>query len=322
MQRSWYVAAMRGTRLWQRWQLGSSGVLVLVSLADFGCGPKEHAAAPAEPANETSVTAKPADEHARDEAEELDAPATASEATPAEAAPPEPVSLEALCQAKCDRVQSRCSQGATDKCRAGCEQWARTPEPCLATTRSALECARDAGDLGCTPIVPESCGKLFMQVSSCHESPETFTPAPVETEGQGTGLPDGWEKVTDEQAGFTMVLPEGAQLDTSGERTWRATGPGGVPYTVRVLPALAKTPDAKGWIKVSTEALKPCELQARLHGLIEKPGFALMRYDSKCKGSGERHGSLVVLPKAFVVTAVEGPAGAEAQPFLFGIEPR
>jgi hypothetical protein len=84
---------------------------------------------------------------------------------------------------------------------------------------------------------------------------------------------------------------------------------------------LNKQPDAKGWIKLAADTLEPCDLGTRLHGLIDKPDFLAMRYDSKCKGGVERHGTLYVLPKAFVVTAIEGPAGADAETFLFGLEP-
>jgi hypothetical protein len=156
-------------------------------------------------------------------------------------------------------------------------------------------------------------------VTECRSNPEAFVPHPIETES--ASLPSGWEKVRDDQAGFSIAMPAGATLDTKNGRTWRATGDDGVPYTVRVLPPLPKKPDARAWIKIASDTLAPCELETRLHGLIDKPDFLSQSYDSKCKGGGERHGSLVVLPRAFVVTAIEGPKGDHADAFLFGIEP-
>lgn len=230
---------------------------------------------------------------------------------------PKPVELEPLCQSKCDQVAQKCTKAATDTCRAGCDQWTRTPEACKTTAELALECARDAQDLLCAPVVPESCAKQFIQVTTCQKDPDSFTPAPVEKKEEG--LPAGWVKVKDEQAGFTLVMPEGATLDERGGRTWRATGPDGVAYSARVLVPLNKKPDAKAWVKLASEKLEPCNLKTRLHGLIEKPDFMVMRYDSECKGSGERHGGLYVLPKAFVITAIEGPQSDDAETFLFGL---
>lgn len=281
----------------------------------MSCGPKEEAMAPEEPA-----PAEPAPVDTDEvETEPETLPESEPEATPEPKPEPEPVALEPLCQSKCSRLQTSCTASAVETCRAMCDQWTRTPEPCVSTARAALECARAAHDLGCAPVVPESCGKHFVQVTECRSDPDGFEPQAIET--KSASLPSGWEQLRDEQAGFSMVLPTGAALDTAGGRVWRGTGDDGTAYTVRVLPPLAKKPDARAWIKLAADTLAPCELETRLHGLIDKPDFLAMRYDSKCKGGGERHGSLVVLPRAFVVTAIEGPLGGDAETFLFGIEP-
>src|SRR3954466_2690535 len=86
----------------------------------------------------------------------------------ASAAPPAlPAPLVPICLAKCDKLVSKCGASAVESCRLNCGKYDPPPATCGDQVRTALECARDAHDLSCANVAPESCARKFREIASC-----------------------------------------------------------------------------------------------------------------------------------------------------------
>src|SRR6185369_16603218 len=122
-------------------------------------------------------TPKPAEAPVASAAAETDArpskaPAPANEPPPAPDTrenPPAPpaASILSICQAKCDKLVSKCGKTAVESCRLNCGKYDPPPAGCGDQVRAALECARDARDLTCANVAPETCSKKFREITSC-----------------------------------------------------------------------------------------------------------------------------------------------------------
>src|SRR6478735_1373671 len=147
-------------------------------------------------------------------------PAPDTSAPPAAAAvpPPPAAALPApmpICLAKCDKLVAKCGTSAVESCRLNCRKYDPPPTSCGEEVRAALECARDARDLSCANVAPESCARKFRAIASCAAGES----APVEK--APAGLPDGWEQVTDSANGFSAAMPVGSVVKAGPEGPMR-----------------------------------------------------------------------------------------------------
>ncbi len=118
-------------------------------------------------------------------------------------------------------------------CRLNCGKYDPPPAGCGDQVRAALECARDARDLTCANVAPETCAKKFREIASCAAGEA----APVEK--APAGLPEGWEQVRDSANGFSVAMPIGSVVKAGAEGPVRTVTVADTVYTVSVLPAQA-----------------------------------------------------------------------------------
>jgi hypothetical protein len=159
-------------------------------------------------------------------------PADSAEPPPALSAsapePPPPPPILPICQAKCDKLVSKCAASSVESCRLNCGKYDPPPAGCGDQVRAALECARDARDLSCANVAPESCARKFRELAACANG-EAVAPA----EKAPAGLPEGWEQVTDSANGISVAMPRGSVVKAGSEGPVRSvTAPDGTLYTV------------------------------------------------------------------------------------------
>lgn len=296
--------------------LGSLGLTSLVVVVGIvACASQPAASTPAPAPSETvwptPATAEPAPPPAPA------APPTAVDAPPpASAAPPAPT-LVSICLAKCDQLVTRCAKTAVESCRLNCTKYDPPGSECLDATRSALECSRDAKDLTCANVAPESCGPKFRAIAAClagEAAHETAKPA---------GLPDGWEQVTDSANGFTVPMPKGSVESAGPEGPVRTvTAPDGTKYTVSVLPLLKEKATQKALLHFLMRVQGRCSDKVKMDGFIEKPGQTSIHYKAHCPDKTDWNGMIFIDDRHLILLSAQAPTGklGVTDPFLYEFE--
>lgn len=280
------------------------------------CGPKEPAQS-AEPA-----AAPPA---AAAEAKPSEAPpATTSEAAAEAPAPHDAATTEApaaetvhdLCFAMCDKVKSKCPKSAFEACQVNCGKYESAAEGCDALVRAALTCARDAADLVCANVAPESCAKSFRKLSACNAGQK-----PTEDAGPTTAaMPDGFSVYENAQEGLHAPMPNGV-----------AGGAGDVvatvkhdsaTYSIRKLPRPEGKLNEKVFLKIGMNLFGRCSDKMKMQGMVDKPGRTSIHYTTKCPDGTEEAGLFWATDKALFIASAKGPAGklGPTEAFLYGFE--
>lgn len=205
----------------------------------------------------------------------------------------------ALCMGMCDAVAKKCGEAKEQVCRATCsDKYDVIAESCAKQTRDAFECGRTAQDLLCSSFVPPSCSPAFDQLATC----ATLGDADRETEYKAP-VPNGWKRVDDKKAGFSVWMPPGAKsVDDADGHAWVATDGDGVEYRAVVFQAPAgKNPDAVLKTAAGT-FLKDCTKGLKLRGRWDKSDEIGIAFGGKCKdGTGWRgvmrmlHGTIYAL---------------------------
>jgi len=252
------------------------------------------------------------------------APSVAPIASPAATAEPvadvAPVAapVAPICQAKCDKLVSKCGKVAVESCRLNCGKYEPPPAGCTDQVRAALECARDARDLTCANVAPESCSKKFKEIAACSAGE-----APAQPEAAAAGLPAGWEKVTDAADGFSLAMPSGSTEKVGPEGPIRAvTAPDGTVYTVSVLPLLKDKPSEKSLLHFLMKVQGRCSDKVKLDGFVEKEGRSSIHYTAHCPDKTDWNGMIYISKRNLIMLSAQAAAGklGVTEPFFYEFE--
>ena len=289
--------------------------LVVAGIWLVACGPKGEPAKTAEPApapapsaatvsNEAPVAPAPS------AVEPVAAPA------PVEAKPTAP-SIHEVCFEMCDKVKAKCPKSAFEACRVNCSKYESPGEGCDDVARKALACARDAADLVCANVAPESCAKPFRQLSACSSGQKpTAEAAPV-----AVGLPAGFSLFESSQDGVHAPMPQGVAAGENGVIATAKHADGAV-YAIRKLPRPEGKLNEKVFLKIGMNLFGRCSDKMKMQGMVDKPGRTSINYTTKCPDGSEEQGLFWATDKALFVASVKGQAGklGPTEAFLYGFE--
>jgi len=290
--------------------------LVIAGIWLTACGPKGEPAKTAEPAAaapsaEPVATAAPVAASAALVVE----PAPASAAPVAEAKPAAP-SIRDVCFEMCDKVKAKCPKNAFEACRVNCSKYESPADGCEDSVRNALICARDAADLVCANVAPESCAKPFRQISACAAGQKpTAEAAPT-----AAALPPGFALFESAQEGLRAPMPQGAVAD--GGALALVKHAEGASYSIRKLPRPEGRLNEKVFLKIGLGLFGRCSDKMKMQGMVDKPGRTSIHYTTKCPDGTEEQGLFWATEKALFVATVKGQAGklGPTDAFLYGFE--
>jgi hypothetical protein len=219
-----------------------------------------------------------------------------------------------ICQAKCDKLVAKCGKVSVESCRLNCGKYDPPPAGCGAQVQAALECARDAKDLTCANVAPESCAAKFREIAACSSG--------VATQKANEGpvaLPEGWEHYSDAANGFEVALPKGSAAKSATER---AVTVGDTTYSVSVQPVPSEKPSEKSLLHLMMKIQGRCSDKLKLDGFVEKAGRASIHYMSKCPDKTEWNGMLYISAKSMIMLSARAPLGKVGitEPFFYGFE--
>jgi len=210
-----------------------------------------------------------------------------------------------ICLSKCDKLVNKCGASAVESCRLNCGKYDPPPAGCGDQVRAALECARDAKDLTCANVAPESCSRKFREIASCAAGeatkPEEKAPA---------GLPQGWEQVIDSVNHFSVALPTGSVVKAGDEGPVRSvTAADGTLYTVSVLPLLKDKPSEKSFLHFLMKVQGRCSDKVKLDGFIEKAGRSSIHYKAHCPDKTDWNGMIFSNDQHLFLLSAQAPFG-------------
>jgi len=231
--------------------------------------------------------------------------------------PPAAPSLTSVCLAKCDKLVSKCGTPAVESCRVNCSKYEPPPSTCQDATRAALECARDAKDLTCANVAPESCSPKFRAIAAC-------TAGQAEkVEAGPAGLPEGWEHVKDVAAGYSAAMPRGSTDKAGADGPVRSvTAPDGTVYTVSVLPLLKEKASEKSLLHFLMKVQGRCSDKVKLDGFIEKAGRSSIHYKAHCPDKTDWNGMIYIGSKNLFLLSAQAAYGkiGVTEPFFYQFE--
>ena len=298
------------------WRQGFGlGFLFFGALGVACAGAPASAEAPPQPSASAEPVAPAADSAAPPPAPSASAPLAL--APPEDAPPPPRPALVPICLAKCDKLVSKCSGPQVESCRLNCTKYEPPPSECRDEVHAALECARDARDLTCANVAPESCARKFQAIASCiaGEAPKVAK-APA-------GLPEGWEHVTDSAGGFLVSLPVGSTVKAGPEGPVRSvTAADGTAYSVSVLPPLKDKPSNKSFLLFLMKIMGRCSDKVKLDGMIEKAGHTSIHYAAHCPDKTDWNGMIYASSSELVLLSAQAPVGKVGltEPFFYEFE--
>jgi hypothetical protein len=277
------------------------------------CSPKNEPAKTPEPVASASAaaTAPSADKPTPDPV--TLAPVASS--APAPVAKPAAPSLHDLCFEMCDKVKAKCAVSSFETCRVNCSKYDPAPDGCEDVVRAALTCARDAADLVCANLAPESCAKPFRQISACASGRK-----PEEAGPTTAALPPGFAVYENAQERVRAPMPTGASPSGEANVVATAKSADGAVYSIRKLPRPEGKLNEKVFLKLAMNLFGRCSDKMKLQGMVDKPGRTSINYTTKCPDGSEEQGLFWATEKALFVASVKGPAGKLAETFLYGFE--
>jgi hypothetical protein len=286
--------------------------LLIAGIWLTACGPKAEPAKAAEPAPIPAAAPMPI---ASDAPAAPEAPAGAPIA-PSAAAAPAPPSIHELCFAMCDKVKAKCPKSSFETCRVNCSKYDPPAEGCEGIVRNALKCARDAADLVCANVAPESCAKPFRQITACASGQKTETDAAPTT----AALPPGFALYENAQEGVRAPMPQGAAAEGNALASVKH-GDGAV-YSIRKLPRPEGKLNEKIFLKLGMNLFGRCSDKMKMGGMVDKPGRTSINYTMKCPDGSDEQGLFWATEKALFVASVKGQAGklGPTEAFLYGFE--
>jgi hypothetical protein len=291
----------------------------LSALGLLACGPQTEPAKSAPP-DAVTVTAPPAASSSEPTpAASAEPPSEPAPTASAPAAPPEPSEHE-LSFAMCDNVKTKCSQSSFESCRVNCSKYESAPDGCDEHVRTALTCAKDAPDLVCANVAPESCAKKFRLISACASGKKTESPVAQES------LPPGFAIYQDSQEGFQAPMPQptsaGGEAVTGTTPLVSARHESGAIYSVRKMPRPTGKLNEKVFLKLGLTLFGRCSDKMKLQGMVDKPGRTSINYTTRCPDGTEEAGMFWATDKTLFIASVKGPAGklGPADAFIYGFE--
>jgi hypothetical protein len=290
--------------------------VVLVGLGLWACEKPQEPAK--NPVPEPSAVAAPSASAARSEEAapaEAPGPSVAPEA-PAVATPSAP-SIHEVCFAMCDQLKAKCPKSAFESCRVNCGKYESHADGCADTVRAALSCARDAADLVCANVAPESCAKAFRQMTACNNGQK-----PVAAGEPGpAALPPGFEFYENSAEGVRAPMPRGVKPG-EGDVIGSAKHEGGAVYSIRKLPRPAGKLNEKIFLKIAMNLFGRCSDKMKMQGMVDKPGRTSINYTTKCPDGSDEHGLFWATDRVLFLASAKGPAGnlGPTEAFLYGFE--
>ena len=285
-------------------------------VACAGASPSAEAPTVAPAGSESATKAlAPADEVLPTPNTAQNPPATTVSAPPPPSPPPSAVPILSICSAKCDKLVSKCGAPAVESCRLNCGKYDPPPAGCADQVRAALECARDARDLTCANVAPETCARKFREIASCAAG-EAVQP----TEKPKAGLPESWEQVSDSANGFSAAMPRGSVLKAGPEGPLRSvTVAEGTSYAVSVLPLLKDKPSEKSFLHFLMKVMGRCSDKVKLDGFIEKAGHASIHYKAHCPDKTDWNGMIYVNDQHLFLLSAQASVGklGITEPFFY-----
>jgi hypothetical protein len=280
------------------------------------CGPKSEPPKTAEPTPSASTTpAAPGAE--KPAAAEAPPPAPETSSAPA-AEPKAPApSIHDVCFAMCDKVKAKCAKSSFEACRVNCGKYDPPPNGCDDLVRAALSCARDAADLVCANVAPESCAKPFRQISACASGQKPAAEAAPVT----AALPPGFSLYQNAPEGIVAPMPQSV-APGEGKVIASAKNETDAVYAIGKLPRPEGKLNEKVFLKLAMNLFGRCSDKMKLQGMVDKPGRTSINYTMKCPDGSEEQGLFWATDKALFVASVKGPAGrlGPADAFLYGFE--
>ena len=277
------------------------------------CGPKTEPAKTVEPvASASAPPAARAEQPSLPEAPPVE-PVASSAPPPAPSAP----SIHDVCFAMCDKVKAKCPKNSFDACRVNCSKYESPADGCEGVVRAALTCARDAADLVCANVAPESCAKPFRQITACAsgQKPETVA-AP-----SAVSLPADFSIYENAHEGVHAPMPQGVAAG-EGNVIASVKHADGALYSIRKLPRPEGKLNEKIFLKIGLNLFGRCSDKMKMQGMVDKPGRTSINYTTKCPDGSEEQGLFWATDKTLFVASVKGPAGklGPAEAFLYGFE--
>src|SRR5260221_8638032 len=177
----------------------------------------------------------------------------------------------------CDKVKAKCPKSSFEACRVNCSKYDPAPEGCEDVVRAALACARDAADLVCANVAPESCAKPFRRISACASGQKPTG----ETAPATAALPPGFSLYENAQEGIVAPMPDGA-APGEGNAIASAKHEGGAVYSIRKLPRPEGKLNEKVFLKIGMNLFGRCSDKMKMQGMVDKPGRTSINYTTKC----------------------------------------
>lgn len=218
--------------------------------------------------------------------------------------------IESECNALCASAAETCSRKSSRECRANCGKYQSLADRCEVQVLGAIRCQAAVPKFVCSNLASE-CTTEFQALSACEQG----EPSAASTAASSAlGLPPGWARVRDPDAGFEVALPLGARVgDLEGRRTWTAEGPDGASYRVAILPALGGPATEKRLMETVLHYLgHECQPLVRLHGRFETDRDVAERFNARCEDGQRWRGILRASREQLVLVVEVLPPGVQA----------
>jgi len=231
---------------------------------------------------------------------------------------PAPPSIHEVCFAMCDKLKVKCPKSAFDACRVNCTKYDPPAEGCEDVVRTALTCARDAADLVCANVAPESCAKPFRQISACASGQKP----PTASEPSAAGLPAGFALFTSAAEGVRAPMPEGAAAGSEAAVIATAKHSSGAVYAIRKLPRPEGKLNEKAFLKMAMAQFGRCTDKMKMQGMVDKPGRTSIHFVMKCPDGAVERGLFWATDKQLFIASARGPSDelGPTDAFLYGFE--
>jgi hypothetical protein len=291
---------------------------LVVGFVLLACSPQAtpEPAAPAPPASSPSDQAPPPAASSATVAEATPAPSAAAvaEAPPSDAKPAAP-SIHDVCFAMCDKLKAKCPKSQFEACQLNCGKYEPPADGCEDIVRSALACARDAHDLVCANVAPESCAKSFRRIAACAAGKTTTEVAPT------ASLPPGFSVYENPSEGISAPMPQGVVAGEGQVLATVKTAEGTV-YSIRKLPRPEGKMNEKVFLKIGMNLFGRCSDKMKMQGMVDKPGRTSINYTHKCPDGSEEAGLFWATDKALFVASAKGQPGklGPTEAFLYGFD--
>ena len=291
-------------------------VLVIGGILLAACGSRAPAAqAPAPASDDAPPASDPKLEAAAAPVSDTK-PTPAPEPPPLAESKPTAASIHEVCFAMCDKLKTKCPKSSFEACQVNCGKYDPPAAGCEDVVRSALSCARDALDLVCANVAPESCAKPFRRIAAC-------AAGRLETEAAPTtaALPSGFSIYENAQEGIRAPMPQGV-APGEGATIASVKHPDGAIYSIRKLPRPEGKLNEKLFLKIAMNLFGRCTDKMKMSGMVDKPGRTSIHYTMKCPDGSDEQGLFWATSKALFNASAKGPPEklGPTEAFLYGFE--